>query len=159
MNLDIALLADAATVDAGGKLNILGAFHRLRGPSFPLRHGRISLVLRFAPERGDAGKMAVGIRLVGPEDQEVVRLDGEVAHRGGEIPDHARIPQVLNLDGIVFPTPGTYRFEVRVDGDEVGSVPLHVEEASRKDGGPGPGSGGGPTPIMVPPGSEGGVRA
>lgn len=159
MNLDIAVLADAATVDAGGKLNILGAFHRLRGRSFPLRHGRLSLVLRFAPEPGDGGKMKVGIRLVGPDDEEVVRLNGEVAHRGGKIPEHARIPQVLNLDGIVFKSPGTYRFQVSVDGNEVGNVPLHVEEASRSDDGPGPGSGGGPTLVMVPPGSEGGVRA
>lgn len=159
MNLDIALLADAATVDASGKLNVLGAFHRLRGPEFPLRHGRLALVLRFAPEPGDAGRMEVGIRLLGPEEKLILRLDGQVDVNVGDESIDIRIPQVLNLDGIVFPMGGTYRFLVDVDGEEVGEVPLKVEEGQPPRGASRPGAGGGPTPIVVPPGSEGGVRA
>lgn len=154
MNLDIALLADAATVDAAGKLNVLGAFHRLRGPEFPLRHGRIVLVLRFAPEEGDEGRLGVSIRMEDPEGQKILGLDGQVEGRSGEDPDRIRIPQVLNLDGVVFPTPGTYRFVVEVEGRDVGILPLRVEEGGR----PRP-QGRAPTPIVVPPGSEGGVKA
>ncbi len=161
MKLDIALVADAATVDAAGKLNVLGAFHRLRGRDFPLRHGRMALVLRFAPEASDSGTQKVEIRLLGPGDESVLQLDGKVAGRPNTNVDHIRIPQVLNLDGVVFPEPGTYRFVVELDGKEVGRVPLRVEKGggrndpgSREDG-----PGGGPTPIMVPPGSEGGVKA
>ncbi len=162
MRLDIALVADAATVDASGKLNVLGAFHRLRGRDFPLRHGRMALVLRFAPEASDSGTLEVEIRLMGPDDESVLRLDGKVEGRADANVDHIRIPQVLNLDGVVFPEPGTYRFVVEVGGKEVGVVPLRVEKARRPPGGPGSregGPGGGPTPIMVPPGSEGGVKA
>jgi hypothetical protein len=158
MRLDIALLADAATVDASGKLNVLGAFHRLRGPDFPLRHGRLALVLRFAPEPEDEGEQSVGVRLLGPEDDEILRLDGKVEARpGGEVSD-VRIPQVLNLDGIVFPAQGTYRFVVQVDDEQIGSVPLKVEKGGRGRRPAQPGSGG-PTPIVVPPGSEGGIQA
>jgi hypothetical protein len=158
MNLDIGLLADAATVDASGKLNVLGVFHRLRGPEFPLRHARLALVLRFAPEGGEEGRKAVGIRLVGPEDELVLRLDGQVDVQSGGDEMDVRIPQVLNLDGIVFPARGTYRFLVDVDGEEVGEIPLKVEEGRPPRGAPRPGAGG-PAPIVVPPGSEGGVRA
>lgn len=157
MELDIALLADAATVDASGKLNVLGAFHRLRGPEFPLRHGRLALVLRFAPEDRDEGTLEVEIRLMGPDDDMILRLDGQVEARPGGDTMDIRIPQVLNLDGIVFPQEGVYQFVVAVDGSDVGRIPLKVEE-----GGPPrsqPRQGGGPTPIMVPPGSEGGVQA
>jgi hypothetical protein len=163
MHLDIALLADAATVDAAGKLNVLGAFHRLRGPEFPLRHGRLALVLRFAPDADDPQRMSVEIRMVGPDDDVILRLDGQVEGRGGPDPAELRIPQVVNMDGIVFPAEGTYRFQVAVDGELIGEIPLRVEEGGRTPGGrgrPGPGpEGGGPTPVIVPPGSEGGVKA
>ncbi len=161
MKIDIALLADAATVDASGKLNVLGSFHRLRGPEFPLRHGRVSLVLRFALDPGDSGRLDVSIRMLGPEDQRIVELNGQVDAGPGDPDDRVRIPQVLNLDGVVFPTPGRYRFSVEVQGEEVRSIPLLVE----KSGGEGPtgrmppGAGRPPTPILVPPGSEGGVQA
>lgn len=157
MRLDVALLADAATVDASGKLNILGVFHRIRGPQFPLRHGRVALVLRFQPESGDDGKLAIAIQLLGPEGDQVIRLDGEVEGRAGDEPERVRIPQVLNLDGVVFPTPGRYRFVISVDGTEVGELPILVEEGSRRRRRPG--QGGTPTPVIVPPGSEGGVQA
>lgn len=158
MRLDIALVADAATVDASGKLNVLGAFHRLRGPEFPLRHGRLALVLRFAPEPDDDGTSEVEVQLLGPEEDEILRLDGKVESRSADTAADIRIPQVLNLDGIVFPREGTYRFVVAVDGGEIGIIPLKVEKGRASRGRPSAG-GGGPTPIMVPPGSEGGVQA
>ena len=160
MRIDIALLADAATVDASGKLNVLGSFHRLRGPEFPLRHGRVALVLRFALDPDDSGRLDVAIRMLGPDDQPIIQLKGQVDAGSGDSDDLVRIPQVLNLDGVIFPTPGRYRFAVEVEGKEVESVPLLVEKGS----GPvpqvrGPSGGRPPTPIMVPPGSEGGIQA
>ncbi|TVR66032.1 MAG: hypothetical protein EA422_02890 [Gemmatimonadales bacterium] len=161
MKIDIALLADAATVDASGKLNVLGSFHRLRGPDFPLRHGRVALVLRFALDPGDQGRLDVSIRMAGPDDQTILQLNGQVDAGPGDPDDRIRIPQVLNLDGVVFPTPGLYRFVVEVGGEEVQAVPLLVEQSSgeRRQPGSPPGGGRGPTPILVPPGSEGGVQA
>jgi hypothetical protein len=158
MKLDVALLADAATVDASGKLNVLGIFHRIRGPRFPLRHGRVALVLRLQPEEGDEGKLAVAIQLLGPDGDQVLRLNGEVEGRPGTAPERVRIPQVLNLDGVVFPAPGQYRFVISVDEEEVGELPILVEEGTGRKGRSGP-SGGSPTPVIVPPGSEGGVQA
>ncbi len=158
MNLDIALVADTATVDVAGKINVLGAFHRLRGPRFPLQHGRIALVLRFAPEAHDADVLDVQVRLMSPGGDLILSLDGQVrAENPPEDRDAVRVPQVLNLDGIVFPEPGEYRFEVLVDGTEVGRVPLRVEQVDGPRGG-GPGRAGG-APILVPPGSQGSVQA
>ena len=59
MRVDLALLADAATVDSAGKLNILGIFDSITSTRFPAKHGLISLVLRFSarsrkPEGGRA---------------------------------------------------------------------------------------------------------
>ena len=55
MEIDLAFLADAATVDVSGKLNILGIFDRLSVPELPGHHPHLSLVLRLSASLGEAG--------------------------------------------------------------------------------------------------------
>lgn len=129
MDVDLALLADAATIDASGKLNILGVFDRLSVASFPTRHPRLSLVLRFSAGVGEVGRHRIGIALKGPDGKEVVRIDGEMhlgpgpSTAGGAV----LVPHVLNMDGLVFPSPGRYFFDVHVDGEHHASIPLAIE--------------------------------
>ena len=128
MEVDLALMADAATVDASGKLNILGVFDRIAAPGFPMQHGRLSLVLRFVAGMQDAGVHKAEILLQTPRGEELVRLNGEInldpgpAGAGGMI----RVPQVINLDGLVFPEAGRYALEVKVDGQHHVGLPLTV---------------------------------
>ncbi len=128
MDIDLALLADAATVDASGKLNILGVFDRLAAPAFPVQHGRLSLVLRFSAGLQEAGAHVVGISLRTPSGAELFNINGELkldpgpAAAGGVI----RVPHIINLDGLVFPEAGRYAFEVKVDGEHHASIPLSV---------------------------------
>lgn len=126
MEVDLALLADAATVDASGKLNILGVFDRLGTSSFPTRHPRMSLVLRFSAGVHEVGKHEVEIILKGPEGQEIVRIDGEMNLAAGprQVSGGLLVPHILNMDGLVFPAPGRYAFDVRVDGEHHVSIPL-----------------------------------
>ena len=134
MEIDLALLADAATVDGAGKLNILGIFDRLGAGSFPARHPRMALVLRFSAGQNETGKHQVEIVLRDPDGGEVVRMDGEMSlgpgpGSGGNI---IRVPHVLNLDGLVFPKAGTYGFDVKVDGEHRVTVPLAVAGPARQ---------------------------
>ncbi len=128
MEIDLAVLADAATIDASGKLNILGIFDRIGAHSFPVRHPHLSLVLRICAGLNETGRHDVGIRLRAPGGEDLLELNGEMhvgpgpAHSAGMV----RIPHVLNLDGIVFPGPGAYTFEVAVDGEHHVSLPLTV---------------------------------
>jgi hypothetical protein len=128
MEIDLAILADAATVDAAGKLNILGIFDRISAEAFPAPPLRLSLVLRFAAAVSEAGAHGVLITLKGPAGQEIFRLDGEMvmAPAAGSTEDGIHVPQVLNMDGIVFERPGRYSFDVRINGEHHVSVPLHV---------------------------------
>ena len=128
MEVDLALLADAATIDGSGKLNILGIFDRLTTTSFPTRHPRLSLVLRFSAGLQEVGKHEVGIKLKAPDGKELVRIDGEMnlapgpSGSGGAI----LVPHVLNMDGLIFPAAGSYAFDVRVDGEHHVTIPLTV---------------------------------
>jgi hypothetical protein len=128
MEVDLALLADAATIDGSGKLNILGIFDRLTTTSFPTRHPRLSLILRFSAGMQEVGKHEVGIALKAPDGKQLVRIDGEMnlapgpSGYGGAV----LVPHVLNMDGLVFPTAGRYAFDVRVDGEHHVTIPLTV---------------------------------
>ncbi len=129
MEIDLALLADAATVDAAGKLNILGVFDRITTSGFPARHPQIALVLRFVASFADRGRHTVEIRLKDEEGAEVMGVNGEI-HVGASGPDPAariRIPQVVNLGNLVFPKPGRYAFDVSVDGIHQVSIPLTLD--------------------------------
>jgi hypothetical protein len=128
MEVDLALLADAATIDGSGKLNILGIFDRLSTSSFPTRHPRLSLILRFSAGMQEVGKHEVAIALKSPDGKEMVRIDGEMnlapgpSGYGGAV----LVPHVLNMDGLVFPAAGRYAFDVRVDGEHHVTIPLTV---------------------------------
>lgn len=136
MEIDLALLADAATVDSSGKLNILGVFDRIAAAGYPVQHGRLALVVRFSGGVADSGPHDVVIRMMGPGG-EVLRLEGRIQvgppppGSGGVL----RIPQVFNLDGVVIPEPGQFTFDVSVDGRLRVSVPLEAVVVQ----GPGPG--------------------
>jgi len=128
MEVDLALIADAATIDSSGKLSILGIFDRIGTSFFPARHPQLVLILRFTAALNEAGTHEIGISLRDPAGNQVVGIDGEMqlgpgaAGGGAEI----RVPHVLHLDGLVFPTGGQYAFDVRVDGQHLVSVPLTV---------------------------------
>jgi hypothetical protein len=131
MEIDLALLADAATIDGSGKLNILGIFDRISASAFPAQHGRLALVLRFSAGLPEAGPHDVGIRLSGPDGVEILRLDGEMQLAPGprSAGGGVKVPHVLNLDGIVFARSGHYTFDVSVDGEHHVSIPLSVVDA------------------------------
>ena len=128
MEVDLALIADAATIDSSGKLGILGIFDRIGTSLFPAQHPHMVLVLRFIAAVNEAGKHQITIALKDPAGREVVGVDGEMqlglgpAGGGSGI----RVPHVLHLDGLVFPVPGLYAFDVRVDGEHHVSLPLTV---------------------------------
>ena len=128
MEIDLALLADAATIDASGKLNILGIFDRIGVVQFPAQHGRVTLVLRFTAGTSEIGSHEVHIRMSDPGGAEVLSLNGEMQLVGGpSARDIIRVPHILNLDGLVFTRPGIYNFDVKVDGEHHVSLPLSVE--------------------------------
>ena len=128
MEVDLALIADAATIDNSGKLSILGIFDRIGTSSFPARHPRMVLVLRFIAALNETGKHRIWITLRDPDGKEVVGVDGEMQLGPGPAGDGGgiRVPHVLHLDGLVFPVPGQYAFDVRVDGQHHVSLPLTV---------------------------------
>ncbi|UCC24099.1 MAG: hypothetical protein JSU98_10205 [Gemmatimonadales bacterium] len=131
MKLDLALIADAATVDSSGKLNVLGIFDHIAAAEFPARHERMCLVLRFSAMAGESGEHEVEVVVRDPEGEELARMSGSIGlgvYMGGE---GVRIPQVLHLDGFVFPQPGNYQIEVAIDGQVEDRLSLQLSRVAR----------------------------
>jgi len=137
MDIDLAFLADAATVDVSGKLNILGIFDRISVGEFPANHPHLSLILRFAASMGEAGPHKIQIVLRDPDGGKMMGMSGEFQVGPGPALSGAqvRIPQVLNIERLTFPKAGQYSFDVSLDGEHHVSVPLFVHEMG---GGRGP---------------------
>ena len=128
MEIDLALTADAATIDSAGKLNLLGVFDQISAARFPARHGRLTLVLRFTGGVADAGTHQLTIRLLTPSGTELVAIRGElnVSPGRGSIQTGIRVPHVINLDGIVFQEIGIHTFDITVDGRHQATLPLTI---------------------------------
>ena len=131
MQIDLALIADAATVDAAGKLSILGVFDHIAARDFPARHERMVLVLRFDAGVDEAGTHAVAIAVRDPDGGEVARMNGEIQLVPGRPDARIRVPQIVHFDGFVFPKPGVYSIDVSVDEDLLSTQALRVSESPK----------------------------
>lgn len=131
MQIDLALIADAATVDAAGKLSILGIFDHIAARDFPARHERMVLVLRLDAGVDEAGAHTVVIAVRDPDGGEVARMDGEIQLAPGRPDARIRVPQIVHMDGFVFPKPGVYSIEIEVDGTVLSTQGLRVSETPK----------------------------
>ena len=128
MQLDFAVVADYALVDQAGKLSVLGIFQHIWVHQFPAMHPRLHLVLRLKGKRTEVGSHAVRIRLLDERGTEILGSQGNVTF--AEPPagvTEIDAGAVLVFD-VLFPGPGSYRFVITVDGDELGSVPVTVSQ-------------------------------
>src|SRR2546421_10148411 len=64
MKVEIFTLCDAATTDAGGKLNILGAFDPLAAKEAPATHPQCALAIKLRFERLEEGQRRIRISFV-----------------------------------------------------------------------------------------------
>lgn len=132
MHTDFALLADAAAIDGSGKLSILGIFDHISAAEFPTRHDRMTLVFRLVASLEEAGQHEISIVVRAPAGEELTRMDGQLVvgtPRSGD--GQVRMPQVVHMDGFVFPEPGRYSIDITIGGEVIETVALTLTDAGR----------------------------
>jgi hypothetical protein len=132
MDMILGVVADAANRSEGDKLNILGIFHTIFSPEFPVTHPSMALALEFRAAPYEKGKaLELDITMRGPDAQVVVSIQGQI-EISRDVPALSPIvPMDISLNNCVFPVPGNYRFEISIDGTRKGEVPLeliHISE-------------------------------
>jgi hypothetical protein len=127
MKVEIFTLCDAATVDAGGKLNILGSFDRLNANQVPVTHPQCSLAIKLRFERIEEGKKRLRIAFIDSDGAAVMpTLDAstEVRFQGND--STSTISLALNIQQLKLPRFGEYSIDLAVDDRHESSIPLFV---------------------------------
>ena len=127
MKVEIFTLCDAATADAGGKLNILGSFDRINAAQVPVTHALCALAIKLRFERLEEGQKRIRISFMDSDGATVMpTLDAatQVAFPPGEHTVTACL--VLQIQQLKLPNYGEYSIDLGVDGRHEASIPLFV---------------------------------
>jgi hypothetical protein len=127
MNIQVAVLCDAATED-NGKLNLLGSFDTIFAPQLPAVHPQCAVALRVTFMSGDEGEHKLKLNFV--------NADGHAIMPPIEIPVSVVLPDdvhfltrnfIVNIQQLKFAEEGLYSVDVRLDEVSQAGVPLSVK--------------------------------
>lgn len=127
MNLDFAVIADYAAVTGEGKLVVAGIFDRIAAPELPAVHPSMSLAFKLEGDSGTSPNQSVLVRFVAPDGQDLMPpFEGEVRLMSVDpaFPPGAQF--VLAMPGVRFDQYGVHWIEIRVGGELLKTVALHV---------------------------------
>ncbi len=112
-------------------MDVHGIFHQLYAPGFPAQQDRLVLVLVLEWESSDVGRKDFRIDLLDPSGSPVLTINGHTevsTRREGEPPQQTRL--IMPLEEVIFPTAGTYEFELHLGEVRRRLIPLHLIEDS-----------------------------
>ena len=128
MDIQVAVLCDAAT-DSAGKLNVLGTFDTINASQMPAVHPQCSIALRFVFNKSEEGNHELVLNFVNEDSKPVmgeIRLPVEVV-----VPDDSFFISrnfIVNIQRLALETAGFYSFNLVLDGELRGSIPLLVKK-------------------------------
>lgn len=131
MDLILSLACEHARARPDGRLDVRGAFNELQAPGFPAAQDRMTVVFVMQWAADERGRQPFTADLVDDDDRKVLTIEGhtDVEPRPpveGRAPPQTRL--VMDLERVVFPHPGRYRFLLKV-GDAVREAfALHVSQ-------------------------------
>lgn len=128
MNIQVAVLCDAAT-DDNGKLNLLGAFDTIYAPQMPAFHPQCAVALRVTFQPGDEGTRRLSLNFINADGRSILQVpDMQVPVT---LPDDVHFLTrnfIVNIQQLKFDEPGLYSVDVRMDNEAVAGVPLLVRQ-------------------------------
>jgi hypothetical protein len=127
MRVEIFTLCDAATIDAGGKLNILGSFDRLNAKEVPVIHPQCALAIKLRFERVEEGQKRMRIAFVDSDGASVMQtLNATTQVRFGPNDSTASASLALVIQQLKLPAFAEYSIDLAVDDRHEASIPLLV---------------------------------
>ena len=127
MDVNLAVLADAANATQDGKLNILGAFNTIWASRFPATHPTMQLVVKFTASPAERGMTRRStLKLIDADGKELLTLSGDITVPDKPGADEIGIVTILALNNVRFEHPGDYSFRILLDNDERQTIPFKV---------------------------------
>ncbi len=128
MNIQVAVLCDAAT-DDNGKLNLLGAFDTIYTQQLPAVHPQCSIALRVTFGHEDEGACKLRFNFVD--------ADGHSIMPSIDIPVEVTMPGdshfgtrnfIVNIQQLKFEQTGLFSIDILLDDEPQASIPLLVKQ-------------------------------
>ena len=127
MNIQVAVLCDAAT-DDNGKLNLLGAFDTIYTQQLPAVHPQCSIALRVTFGHEDEGAHNMRLNFVDADGRSImppIPIPVEVSLPGDS--HFGTRNFIVNIQQLKFEAPGLYSMDVSLDEAPQASIPLLVK--------------------------------
>jgi hypothetical protein len=130
--IEFAFLADAAETPPGQKFHVLGGgIGRIGGPTFPLRHPHLSVVVGLIVTAAELGREhEIGFVLLDPHGGEVAGATGRLTAQGAADGRDNLLTFSIDLWNVTFPAPGDYSVRILLGGSERKRLPLVLVEHS-----------------------------
>ena len=119
-DIRLAALCDHALVGQDGKVTLIGIFRNISVSGLPAQHPRMFLVAILGL---DVGAHTVVVRLLRPDGQQAMPNPPEISVHATAGQD---VNVIVELNNMNFTTYGTHRFQLSVDGDAVGDLPVSI---------------------------------
>jgi hypothetical protein len=116
----LAALCDHALVGQDGKVSLIGIFRNISVSGLPAQHPRMFLVAILGLE---VGAHSVVVRLLKPDGQQAMPNPPEISVHAVAGQD---VNVIVELNNMSFTTYGMHRFQLNVDGDAVGDLPVVI---------------------------------
>jgi hypothetical protein len=128
MNIQVAVLCDAAT-DDHGKLNMLGAFDTIYTQQLPAIHPQCSVALRVTFFNGEEGQRTLRFNFVDADGRSITPNFPPITV-DVSLPEDMHFGTrnfIVNIQQLEFANPGLYSIDISVDGHSQASIPLLVK--------------------------------
>ncbi len=129
-DIEYAFLADAADARPGQKFSVLGGgVTRLGGPTFPLRHPHLALVVGLAVPMEEVGsEMELRFTVLTPSGTDMANAQATIVAGGRDGDRDSVLTFALDLWNLSFPEAGDYVIRIVIDGEERKRLALVVEK-------------------------------
>jgi len=120
------IICDDVRQELGGKFSLMGLFETISAQAFPIVHPRFAILNEWT---GGRGEFLSRVRLLAPDRKTVLSESESRFSLYNETQRHRDISVRFNT---AFPAPGTYWLEMLIDGEQIGLVPLTVQQVNQQ---------------------------
>lgn len=118
--IKLAALCDHALVGQDGKVSLMGIFRNISVSGLPAQHPRMFLVAILGL---DVGPHSVVVKLLRPDGQQAMPNPPEISVHAAAGQD---VNVIVELNNMTFTTYGMHKFQLTVDGDAIGDLPVAI---------------------------------
>jgi hypothetical protein len=133
MHLQLGVVSDFAYVDERGKLYILGEFQYIFGTKLPAVHRRLVLTCRVIGDKVEGYEHELKIELTDADGRKILPKPIEGPMKFSDIGPAAvgkmKAQVVVEFQGLKFDAWGDYSFQVFVNKQHLGAIPLTIAKA------------------------------